>query len=179
MNATSKCSGPLVAALFAGLALLTLSPLRSDAGPLVPIWTSDRSSPSSGTPVVQWETYSDTCTNPAVKDEGTVEAFFHPVMLASMLGFYPPSLPVSSTVARQEDPSPGGGDPGGGDPPSYPTDPGDPGGGDPGGGTNNPPPPGNPPPSHHNPEPGTLISGLIGAGLIGLASWKRRRKQPS
>jgi LPXTG-motif cell wall-anchored protein len=50
-------------------------------------------------------------------------------------------------------------------------------------GDNNPPPdsPGQPgppgPPVNETPEPGGLISGLLGTGLLGLLGWRRRRKQ--
>ena len=32
-----------------------------------------------------------------------------------------------------------------------------------------------PPPCHHNPEPATLLSGLVGSGLLGLYVIRKRR----
>jgi hypothetical protein len=43
-----------------------------------------------------------------------------------------------------------------------------------------PPPPGqhhSPPPVDHAPEPATLISGAVGAGLLGLYSLRRRARK--
>jgi len=73
------------------------------------------------------------------------------------------------------DPGPQTGDPSNSNDPNDPNDPGDPG--DPG----DPNDPGNPtsgeqPPTHHNPEPATLISGVIGGGLLLLARYRRRQR---
>ena len=34
----------------------------------------------------------------------------------------------------------------------------------------------NPPPCHKNPEPATLLSGLVGSGLLSLYAYRKRRK---
>lgn len=60
------------------------------------------------------------------------------------------------------DPPPTGDPSGEGDPVDDPEDPGDPN--DPGA------------PTHHNPEPATLVSGAIGAGLLMLSRWRKRRQ---
>ncbi len=104
---------------------------------------------------------------PSEKHEQTVDVFFHPAGLAFFLGTLPPNY---------FDP-----------PPSYPSDPGNaqPVGAPPLLGSGPVPPslgsdPSSagpvPPPLNSSPEPTTLISGMIGAGLAGLVGWRRRRR---
>ena len=37
-------------------------------------------------------------------------------------------------------------------------------------------PPSTPPPCHETPEPATLLSGLVGGGLLSLIAYRKRRK---
>jgi hypothetical protein len=37
-------------------------------------------------------------------------------------------------------------------------------------------PPNTPPPCHETPEPATLLSGLVGGGLLSLIAYRKRRK---
>ena len=97
----------------------------------------------------------------------TLDVFFYPLAVALLLGELPHDFSPAPLV--------------------YPSDPGDPkptgdpppSGGDPPPSGGNPPPSGgNPPPTVKNtPEPATLISGMIGAGLVGLVGWRRRKRR--
>jgi uncharacterized membrane protein YgcG len=94
----------------------------------------------------------------AAADSDCLDLFFHPLGLSTSLGVFvwtgdPPGYPSSGNGNNSGGGDPGGGDPSGGDPSG-----GDPGGGDPSGA----------------PEPATLLSAVVGAGLLGVFGWRRR-----
>jgi hypothetical protein len=85
----------------------------------------------------------------AVTGDDCLDAFFHPLGLSAGIGIFIPSLAAAPK-----------------DPPGYP------GGGSGGSGGS---PGGSQPPSNGVPEPASLISGALGASLLGLFGWRRRR----
>ena len=87
--------------------------------------------------------------------------------LAAVILFYPPSY-LTSPPKNEVTPTPTVPAP----PPTIPTPPPPPPPSPPGG---NQPPPEQPPPASQ-PEPATLISGLVGSGLVGLFALYRRRR---
>lgn len=81
---------------------------------------------------------------------GTDDILFYPLGLMTALSFSEPGYPTSSV-----------------DPTSGTTG---------GGGTTTGGGRGTPPPVQNAPEPTTLLSGMLGAGLLGLFGWRRRTK---
>ena len=105
-----------------------------------------------------WADVREVLTRSAV--EATITMFF----------IKPPTLPPGGPQANSNDPTPpppeGGGDPPPPDPPPPPPE---------GSGEippNDPPPP---PPSE-TPEPTSLVTALMGAGLASVVAWRRRRR---
>jgi hypothetical protein len=110
----------------------------------------------------------------ASREPELADAFFHPLGLMTAVSFFPPGFSLSDP-SSVGDPSTGdpAGDPSTG-PPSLP-----------GSSNTGPPnlPPGTPPgsgptgpPVAKTPEPATLLSGAIGAGLLGWVGWRRRQR---
>ena len=77
---------------------------------------------------------------------------------AGAMAFYPPDYLLNPPNSSRGQPPP--------PPPPAGTPPGD-----------HNPPPGGPPEEEHFPEPATLISGLLGAGMISLFALGRRKKE--
>jgi hypothetical protein len=106
----------------------------------------------------------------------TLDVLFHPLGLAPALMIFSPYAASTSSGSGDSGSGNSGnnGTSGSGDPPGYP--PGSQGsgstGGDPQSGGAHPS--GNPP-VQGTPEPATVLSGLIGVGLLGLARWRKRR----
>jgi len=101
----------------------------------------------------------------AVAETSIMDVLFHPIGLAPALTIFSPHAAGKSSGSGNN-----GGTSPSGNLPGYPTGSQGSNGGDPQSGSS---PSGNPP-LNHTPEPATLVSGLIGVGLLGLARWRRR-----
>jgi hypothetical protein len=141
-----------------GLVVLSGSLL---AGPAVASPSSGRSEPAAAAVVPTEEKAGQL-------PESFKETVIKTVGAALVVMFFPPGYPTSSPHVAPPPPPGGGGDPG--PPPRNPGDPGGGGGNDGGGGGGG----GDGPPAD-NPEPATLISGLLGSSLLGLFAWWRRQ----
>jgi hypothetical protein len=161
----------------AGLGL-AVAPVRAD---LLVNATASPTTVHSGSPTVTFQPHTDVAARQTTSDN-LLDGFCHPIGMMMAVSFFPPGFPMN-----QPQPTPDGSVPGDPTitvsvpglpqvPPPPPTDIGtpitqttgtktNPGGGSGGGVTG---------PVKQSPEPGTLISGLLGASLLGWVRWRRR-----